>query len=232
MIRRIILITIIGLFYFTGYGEEKYILGLSVANNVVNVGKKSRLSGGENETESGKLISENSIGVIIGASSSFNSFMDSNFGYYNNIAYESFEVNKQVIPRAEKQKKLDLGTSIDGYTLNVTPIFVYNINFLKSQNIYLGVGLGLGYINLDGDIYMTENTEDANCANSNTVDTLKQNCDKNDVSVSEFTYSLGWAFGYEGETFGTKIKRTAPQLKKTDTAYTIWTLSWDIYFFF
>ncbi len=227
-----LLMVVLCLVPFWVLGIEKPTIGIVVGNSVVHIGKKSRLSGGANATPSGKLVSEKDYGALLAMHSSFEPLFKSNFGYFVNISLDSFGVSKQVVPRKEKRKQVDLGTAVDGYSLAVTPIVAYNIGFLKTQNVYFGVGLGLGYLILDGTIYLTEKTGPGACAASTTSDAVKENCEKVDIDVNEPTYSLGWIVGWQGENFGTRIKRVAPQVKTTETAYTVWTLSWDLYYSF
>ncbi len=232
MAKAIFLAAVFFLIADSSWGQNRLTVGASLGNSVVHVGKKSQLSGGAHNTASGKLISENSFGLLAGMKSAFSPILESNFGYTVDVMIESFSVSKQVVPRAEKKKQMDLGTAVEGYTITATPILRYNINFLETHNVYLGVGIGFGYLDINGNLYLTENSDSTACADSQTSGTIQQNCDSNEIAVGEFTYSLGWAIGYEGDHFATLIKRTAPQLKDSETAYTIWTLSWEVYYFF
>ena len=104
--------------------------------------------------------------VLLGSPYRF--FGDSNFGTYVEYGISGFSLNKQIV----NDSLVDLGTSVNGWHVFVTPAIFYNIGDRavsgdKGRSLKLGIGVGIGYVDARGDIIFTETTQERHTFNIN-----------------------------------------------------------------
>ncbi|RME62620.1 MAG: hypothetical protein D6778_10900 [Nitrospirae bacterium] len=104
----------------------------------------------------GEMVSRTSVwpGISIGSRERY--FGDSKFGYSVFFFAWFMEMDKQKVDGQE----LDLGTSVSGYFAYLTPTISYRFGdrySMESPNwmMTVGLGLGLGYLYVNGDIIAT-----------------------------------------------------------------------------
>lgn len=155
----------------------------------------------DNENNSATMSSAFVLTPVIGYSTDLNKFGDSNFGYYLETIWKEYELDRQSLNGTDSPMKLsdvsdpdliDLGTSIKGTTLAVTPILAYEIPILMGINMQLGMGFGLGYLSVKGSYYETDEAASEVCRSSTTIAELKSSCLKQKVNDDGFTTSVGF----------------------------------------
>lgn len=101
----------------------------------------------------------------------FNNDPASKTGWYIELGYSSFAVSKQEIGDENSDVLVDMGTSVTGRYLYLTPVAFYNFGDLNikqgcglslsttdacGQSFKFGIGIGIGYLQAKGDIILTE----------------------------------------------------------------------------
>lgn len=80
------------------------------------------------------------------------------FGYNIQITFSGFRVDKQDFNDDDLE---DVGTSAEGYYVYALPVFFYNIGDKglkngKGKSLRFGIGIGLGYLEAEGDILLED----------------------------------------------------------------------------
>lgn len=83
------------------------------------------------------------------------------FGWYLESGYSSFKADRQVV--GADLKEVDMGTSVEGEYLYITPVVFYNWGdpYVTAEHgvaFKFGIGVGLGYLQARGNIVLTEST--------------------------------------------------------------------------
>jgi hypothetical protein len=159
-----------------------YIVGLSFKEVSLDVYEK-----GETDSE-GTLIEDWSVIPEFGFESKVTYFSDTNWGYKYAFNIAPFEMSRQEVDL----ENVNLNTSADGYFFYAMPVGVYDFQKHKADSsLLLGLGVGLGYLNAEGDIIFTESSPQT----------------KHDFKFSEFAVSMGLLFQYitEGWSFGVSL---------------------------
>jgi len=109
----------------------------------------------------GTLSTEISYAPFITAGSKYRYFGGTKFGYNIQITFSGFRVDKQDFDDDDLE---DVGTSAKGYFVYALPVFFYNLGDKvfengKGKSLKFGIGVGVGYLEVEGDIILT-NLED------------------------------------------------------------------------
>ncbi len=138
-----------------------------------------------------------------GLESGINYFADtSSWGYKYALNLSGFDLSRQEVDLDEE----DLGTSADGYFFYAMPVLLYDFHKNRGDSSLLaGVGVGIGYLNAEGDIILTE-------ASPRT---------RQEFSFSEATWSAGVFFQYiiDGWSFSTSA--AGPEVRDGDFDYSL-----------
>ena len=80
----------------------------------------------------------------------------SKWAYHFQIDAAEFDVDMQQLQSSKEN--VDLGTSLDGFSLYALPVVYYhfNKNLAKKWNYRAGFGFGIGYMKLGGDFKITD----------------------------------------------------------------------------
>ena len=108
----------------------------------------------------GTLSEDFSYAPFIFLGSPYRYFGDSNWGGYMEYGFSGFRLNQQLV----NDELVDLGTSVTGWHVFVTPNFFYNFGdkhayVNQGYSLKIGVGVGAGYVNASGDVILTETTQ-------------------------------------------------------------------------
>ncbi|MDH5178946.1 MAG: hypothetical protein OEZ39_07690 [Gammaproteobacteria bacterium] len=105
---------------------------------------------GTNDT--GKLV-DNEDAWFLSYNTRAGYFKDSNFGYSWMFNLSSFEARHQEL---ESKEIVNLNTRVQGYFAYLVPAVFYNFGAKQSHDWFrIGIGLGLGLAEFDGDIILT-----------------------------------------------------------------------------
>ena len=109
----------------------------------------------------GTLSEEFSYSPIIILGSPYKFIDESNWGGLMEYSFSTFQLNQQLV----NDEFVDLGTSVKGYYVFVTPTVFYSFLERNPRNKYdqtllTGIGVGLGYLKATGDIIFTETTQE------------------------------------------------------------------------
>jgi len=134
---------------------------------------------------------------------------NSNWGYFFEWGLWKFTVDKQGVPIP-----VDIGTRIDGHYSYITPTLYYRFGDTDRKSdgwkTSIGIGLGLGYLRLQGT--MLNNLE--------TVPTLNQ------VNDSSFGASTGFYMEVEKGNWFSRISNFGPVIQTEQFKYEFFNLSW------
>lgn len=134
------------------------------------------------------------------------------YGYFFEAEYSGFSLDKQEIGAEER----DMGTSVEGSFWYVTPVAFMLFGPVpqgeKEWSVFLGVGAGLGYLDVSGDIYLTEDgSYDYRTVDESGVDIA--------ASVIIEAHYDHWV---------TRISGGGPFLEVGDNTYSMFSFSWDL----
>ena len=164
----------------------------------------------EGETDpAGILIDDLSFFPEFGVESNINYFPDSSWGYKFVVNLAGFDISKQEVDLDD----VDLDTSADGYFFYAMPVGLYDFHKQNADSsLLVGIGVGIGYLNAEGDIILTE------------LDTPV----RQDFDFSELTYSTGVFFQYivEGWSFSTSV--AGPEVSDDDFDYNLFDLTFSV----
>jgi len=107
----------------------------------------------------GTLSQDFSYAPIFRLGGPYNFIGKSNWGGMLEYSFTTFKLDQQLVD----DQLVDLGTSVDGYYVFVTPALFYSFGQslsaeLNRNTLIAGLGVGLGYLNASGDIRFTETT--------------------------------------------------------------------------
>ena len=135
-----------------------------VAGYTINVGIKSKQLDFDVSEEgslktSGSLTEGSFVTQHLSINSPYHFFSENQrWGYYFEYGFGNFEMNVQNSGDLE----VDLGTSAKGSYLYFSPVAFYNfgdsIKLKKKDSFMFGIGAGIGYLQADGNIVLTETT--------------------------------------------------------------------------
>jgi hypothetical protein len=108
----------------------------------------------------GTLSEDISYSPFLILASPYKYFGDTNAGTYVEYGFGSFQLNQQAVGGSEL---VDLGTSVKGRHVYVTPAIFYNFgekmtSANNGHSFKIGIGVGVGYASAEGDIIFTETT--------------------------------------------------------------------------
>jgi hypothetical protein len=184
--------------YFIDYrnewaGEYKFIIGYGINRVNFNVDF--------NKDEKRGTLSEDSYSPFISLYSPVTFFENSSAGYFFKADFSFFESDDQRIEVVEGGSELEkMGTSGNGYAGYIMPVLCYDYWGIRS-----GIGLGLGYIRADGNIYIY----DAN-----------NNKELHEFNISNFGMATGvLIFEKPYANFLVKLEGFGPVVEKGDYEY-------------
>lgn len=143
----IAIITIRLLFFSVILYSAEFELGLSVSRQVL----LAELSG----SNTGNMEDDMSVFPVIGLLTSKYYFGDNNWGYLFGLMAGPFDISKQEVGG----EQVDLGTRMKGYYAYATPVIFYQFGDKKNRESWrtsIGLGFGVGYLKVKGDMIMTE----------------------------------------------------------------------------
>ena len=197
IVGRFLLVLIAGCFNVAAADNVwDYIVGFSVREISLDVYEK-----GATDPE-GILTRDYSLIPEFGIESKVNYFSDSDWGYKFAFNIAPFKVSRQEVGL----ENVDLNTSADGYFFYAMPVLVYDFLKQKSDDhLLLGLGLGIGYLNAEGDIILTESDPQI----------------RNEFEFSEFTGSMGLLLQYITENWSYSVSLYGPEVSDGDYEYNL-----------
>lgn len=132
---------------------------------------------------------------IISYSFGDNYLFGTNLGYTFSLGgFFNFKSDRQSI---DGHDPIDLGNSVEGQVayLSLIPSYTFGANDNSPDSWFrIGAGVTAGYLNMQGDVYLTENQEDTNpaCNSQRDVESIQQNCEKLNFSINQFTYGTSY----------------------------------------
>ena len=200
-------------------GEGWYLFGINAYQHTFSVERKYENG---NKNMKGTLKEPNfALGPTVGYTTGIYLFGDSNIGLIFDLTFSYFRINTQEIKRIERievedegaEKKVyihDVGSQVEGYSMALTPEFVYNFQFSENHHFYLGLGIGYGYIISEGDIYFTDGDTSTECQESLTIDSIRNTCEKHHININQGGASVGLVIGYRIGPFAVYIRGAGP----------------------
>lgn len=196
-----------------GYLQKGVELGVGFGVSTASFSTDS-----SHEVDSATMTSGFSFSPVIGFKSELNKFKDSNFGYYYHTVLTTYELDKQdldlnsdlLLSDVENMGEVDLGTSVKGVALSVTPVFVYEKVFSSNAKLHAGLGVGLGYLSVKGDYFETEESASLACRASTTITQVQQSCVKQNIDESGVDVSVGLLLGYYYKNYALSITNAGP----------------------
>lgn len=157
-----------------------------------------------NESPSAGTMTENfSYTPYVQLGSPYKFFGETDIGVLMEYDFTSFSLNKQAIG----EEDVDLGTSVEGYSMFATPTLIVSIlgrqpGVGSDQSLIVGTGFGVGYLRAKGDIIFTETTGE-----------------KKDIDISSLALSLSVFTDYRFGNFVTRISIDMTSVPRSDTEY-------------
>lgn len=165
----------------------------------------------EDTSLSGNEIAKMDNGIIfvpsVGLRTDLRYFNDeSNWGYFYQFSGALFDIKKQELPNIEENQ--DVGTSLKGYSLFATPTAFYHFNMSNKKNwsYKTGIGVGLGFLKLQGNFKITETSH------------LEYDQVKN-VNVAAVGFSVGVYFEASKNNHSIIIQNFAPTISDDKYEY-------------
>lgn len=132
-----------------------------------------------------------------------------------------FSSNRQIVNRLTDQdlvnngdgKEANLGTRIHGYVTYFNPTLDIYLPYNDDYYFYFGVGIGLGYANIWGNYYQTDENATSACKNSTTKDQLISNCSLNNVSYGRLSQSVNVLLVFNFNNFALRYDIGGPEVK-------------------
>jgi hypothetical protein len=170
------------------------------------------------DTDAATMTSSLSVTPVIAIKGSLNKFKDSNFGYYYQVVVAPYKLGMQNLEdnsdirlsNVDDLSEVDLGTSIKGVALAVTPVFVYDHRISRDSIFQYGLGVGLGFMTAKGNYYDTEEAAGSACNNSVSIAQVQQNCVKQSIDKSGVDISIGLIFAYHYKNYGFSLTFGGP----------------------
>ena len=130
-------------------------------------------------------------------------FPDSAAGYKYVFGFGGFSMDKQEVDA----ENVDLGTSARGYYFYAMPVIAYDFFKAKhAQSLLFGLGFGVGYMNVKGDLILTETDLQT----------------RHEFDFSEFNYSSGLFFEYALESWSLSFNLYGPSASDGDYEYDVY----------
>ena len=156
---------------------------------------------------SGSMSEGQYITATLSLNSPYEFFKDSKFGYYIEYGFSNFEMDVQVTNNGTIEE--DLGTSVNGLSLYLTPVLFYsfgdNINKEKKHSFLIGLGAGIGYLKASGEIIFTETTSELF-----------------DVDVNKVDLSVVILLEYQYNNWYVRYQDSGPEIHEGDYDYIIY----------
>ena len=171
----------------------------------------------KNSTDPNGTLSEDfSLSPIFVLGSPYKYIQDSNWGNFMEYSFSGFKLNQQVV----NDELVDLGTSVDGYYVFVTPTIFYSfdekyLNKNNRQKLIAGLGIGLGYLKADGDIIFTETTQELLA-----------------IDISGAALAISMFIDYRFGNFVTRISGGLTSHSKNHYDYDAFGFEWDFSYIF
>lgn len=151
----------------------------------------------DSEDNIGKMEGDFSLLPAAGIKTENYYFQDSNWGYFTEFMIGGYHIDKQEI----NNESIDLGTKVSGKYGLVTPTFIYSFNkHKKHSNLIFGIGFGIGYLDVNGSMIMSEIDPTTRVA----------------LNDSDFGFSVGILLEYETNSWYIRLSNNAPIIE-TDT---------------
>jgi len=136
---------------------------------------------------------------------------ESKWGSFIEYSISTFNLNQQMV----NDELVDLGTSVKGYDIFVTPTLFYsffgqNPSIKHDQTLLSGIGVGVGYLKATGDIIFTETTQE-----------------RQDIDVSGLDLAVSIFVDYRIGNFTTRITAGGTTYTRDNLDYQAFAFSWD-----
>ena len=169
-----------------------------------------------NTSPNGTLSEEFSYSPIIILGSPYKYFGESNWGGLMEYSFSTFQLNQQLV----NDELVDLGTSVKGYYVFVTPTLFYsfferNPRDKYDQTLITGLGVGLGYLKATGDIIFTETTQELH-----------------EIDVNRAALAISLFVDYRIGNFVTRISGGLTSYTKNNFDYDAFVFTWDFGYVF
>lgn len=147
--------------------------------------------------------------IILG--SPYKYFGESNWGGLMEYSFSTFNLSQQTV----NEELVDLGTSVKGYDLFVTPTVFYsffgqNASVKYDHTLITGLGVGIGYLKATGDIIFTESTRE-----------------RHEIDVSGPGLAVSIFIDYRIGNFSTRISGGGTTYTQDNLEYDAFAFSWD-----
>jgi hypothetical protein len=147
--------------------------------------------------------------IILG--SPYKYFGESNWGGLMEYSYSTFNLSQQTV----NDELVDLGTSVKGHDLFVTPTVFYsffgqNPSVKYDHTLIAGLGVGIGYLKATGDIIFTESTQE-----------------RHEIDVSGAGMAISIFMDYRIGNFSTRISGGGTSYTQDNFDYDAFAFSWD-----
>ncbi|MBI4651605.1 hypothetical protein HY745_10045 [Candidatus Desantisbacteria bacterium] len=131
---------------------------------------------------------------------------ETNWGHFYQFDGVLFDISKQELPNIDKEQ--NVGTSIKGYSLSATPTAFYHFKKNNENNwsYKTGIGVGLGYLKLNGNFKITEYLHPE-------YNQIKQ------VDVAAIGFSVGVFFEASNNNHSIVIQNFAPSVSDNKYNY-------------
>ncbi|MBD3610013.1 MAG: hypothetical protein HUJ30_05635 [Gammaproteobacteria bacterium] len=163
----------------------------------------------------GQLTSGSSTELLISYQTPSRYFDNSRWGYFVEFAYKHYLLSMQDSPYNPDIEPTDLSTSAEGRFYHLTPVLFYSwgdrfiVN--KGSLSRFGIGLGMGYLQADGDIIFTETDGQTH-----------------GFSLDGFGNSIIVFFDYQRDNLYVRVNGGGPSLQRGIYDYEIFDFSFDI----
>ena len=136
----------------------------------------------------GRIYSPGSSGANIGLF--FPTNRDSNFDFFLNLDFFKFESDRQLI--GDNNSEVNLGSKAVGNMLELVPGISYFLHFGQDSYLSIGLGYGIRYTTLNGNLYLTTGDVSSACAlaiANNSVSGIKNACERHSFNKNIQTNS-------------------------------------------
>jgi len=184
-----------------------YRVTAGVSVNLVDIDVYSEGSTSTN----GTLSEEFSYAPYIILGSPYKYFGESNWGGLMEYSFSTFNLSQQTV----NDELVDLGTSVKGYDVFVTPTVFYsffgqNPSIKYDHTLITGLGIGIGYLKATGDIIFTESTQE-----------------RHEIDVSGPGLAVSIFMDYRIGNFSTRISGGGTSYTQDNLEYDAFAFSWD-----
>jgi hypothetical protein len=147
--------------------------------------------------------------IILG--SPYKYFGESNWGGLMEYSFSTFNLSQQIV----NDELVDLGTSVKGYDVFVTPTVFYsffgqNASAKYDHTLITGLGVGIGYLKSTGEIIFTESTQE-----------------RHEIDVNGLGLAVSIFIDYRIGNFSTRISGGGTSYTQDNLEYDAFAFSWD-----